>query len=139
MVSCALDTTDEHHRCCSTRAVMVMPLGGRCSLPCLSWIACVTLNKSWTSSKIHIGRVQQSCCCSCSGVGIRAEPALGWYPEMLVPAWYMQCSLLWPEPPNPMGKDNKTRQITALKQKVCCWLVPLLFFLCRSWEEVAEM
>lgn len=127
MVSCALDTADEHHRCCGARAAMVTPLGDQCSLPCLYWIACVTLNKSWTSSKIHMVGEQQSCCCSCSGLGVRAEPALGRYPEMLVPAWCMQWPPLWPEPPNPVGKDNKIRQITALEKQVCCWLVPSAF------------
>lgn len=44
VVSCALD---------STVTDSAMPLGDPCSLTCLSWIACVTLDKSWTPSKLQ--------------------------------------------------------------------------------------
>lgn len=50
MVSCALDTmvTD-----------IAMPLGDPCSLTCLSWIACVTLDNSWTPSKPQMGETRR--------------------------------------------------------------------------------
>lgn len=127
VVSCALDTTDECHRCCNARAAMVTPLGDPCSLPRLSWIAHVTSDKSWASSKFQVGGEQPSSCCSCSGFGVRAEPAPGWYPGMPVSGRYVRWTPLWPGPPDRMEKDNKTRQITALRKKVCCWLVPSVF------------
>lgn len=46
VVSCALDTTVTD---------TAMPLDDPCSLTCLSWTACVTLDKSWTPSKPQMG------------------------------------------------------------------------------------
>lgn len=131
MVSCALDTTDERHRCCNARAAMVTPLGDPRSLPHLSWTACAISDRSWTSSKFQTGAEQQSSCGSCSGFGGRAEPALAWYPGMPVSRRSVQWTPLWPGPPNTMEKGNKTRQITALKKKVYCWLVPSAFLSLR--------
>lgn len=106
---------------------MVTPLGDPCFLPGLSGIACVTSDESWTSSKFRMGES--------SGAPVAAVPGL--VSEQSQPRGGTQGRLeldgmcsgppLWPGPPNAMEKDNKTRQITALKQNVYCWLVPSAF------------
>lgn len=120
VVSCALDTTVTD---------TAMPLGDPCSLPCLSWTACVTLDKSWTPSKPQMGENSRVPVAAVQElVSEQSQPQMVPRDSCIqrVPAVDPHCNkdfqMQWKKTVKPNKLDSRRKYIAGLS--------PLLFFLC---------
>lgn len=103
----------------------------------LSWIAYVTLDKSWTPSKPQMGEnsrvpaaaVQSWCQSRASPRVVPRDPCI-WRVPAVDPCCNKDLQMQWKKTVKPNKLHSRRKYIAGLS--------PLLFFLCWSWEEVAE-
>lgn len=112
VVSCAL---------VSMVTATAMPLGDPCSLTCLSWITCVTLDKSWTPSKPQMRENSRV-----PGAAVQELVSEQSQPQSSTQGFmYPQDTCSGPplsqRPPNAMEKDSKTQEENTLQACPLCF------------------